>query len=353
MTDKFVLYFVRHENRYAHGLADCSLTHDGIYSARHELPKIMNDQPNIQNIYCSPLLRTCQTIYQYAKDNNHLIKLEQSLYEFVNRWTSHYTILAINNGLPQINKDSNDILCLYKHQYSFLLKIKGKFKQSDWTSESKIAKMEILTDLRQDLDNFIIMMNDDHYTYMTKFRFSYDKYITKVMEFVTHCILYIDGLIVGKIPTMNIPNDKNAFNILVDLIDKSLNILESFNITEQIDKSYDSVINISECLMGKNIETLCDSIDRTKLIVDKMMNCSEYQNSMYISHLTTINALIVNVFKNMFQDNISALQSLNEQFNHSFDSFDSFCELNPIDIGSIHKITIDKISTRVIVDQMY
>lgn len=346
-NDNFVLYFIRHENRFPHGLADCSLTNDGIYSAKYEIPNVMNGQSKVKNIYCSPLLRTCQTIYQYAKTNDYPIKLEQSLYEFTHSWTSHYTALAKNQAIPQINKDSNDVLCLYKLQYDFLSKIR---KNID--TESKNPDIDMLRDLKLDLNHFLAMINDDHYTYITKFRYHYDKKITTVMDNITFCILYIDGMIVGKMPRVEIPSDKKPFDMIINLIDESLNILKSYDITKCIDKSYQSSISISDHLVEKDIETFDDLINRTKTIVDLMMDQSEYQDSIYVSHLTTINALITNIFKYMSKDDVSALQFLNHYYNKSYESFDSFCKLNQIPIGSIHKITINKSLNRVIIDHI-
>ena len=58
-------------------------------------------------IYCSPLLRTLQTIYPFAEMNNTQINLEESLYEHISQGTSHYASL---NRLPKIDThdDYND-----------------------------------------------------------------------------------------------------------------------------------------------------------------------------------------------------------------------------------------------------
>lgn len=350
MSNKIVLYFIRHENRYPNGLADCSLTHDGIYSARHELPKIISAQPKIQNIYCSPLLRTCQTIYQYAKDNNHLIKLEQSLYEFVSGWTRHYSVLAQSVGVPQIKQDDEKVLCLYKNQYILLLKIKQKLEQwsdneSEKEKDNELKDTELISELKelkQDFDFLNIMMNDDHYTYMTKSRYHYDNKITKIIENITYCILLIDGLIIGKMPRINIPSEKKPNQILLNVVNESVRIIESYDIAKQIDKSYESVIQITDFLVGKENETISDAIHRTKYIVDLMMESPEYNNSIYVSHLDMINTLIVNVFNYVYNDSTRALQCLNEQFDLSCPSFEIFCGKHPVPIGSVHKIEIDK-----------
>jgi broad specificity phosphatase PhoE len=101
-SGKVTIYLVRHEERYQHGLFDCSLTCGGICSAKYKLPnKIDITNPNI---YCSPLLRTVQTIYPFAKKHNLKIRLEDSLYEFVNHQTSHYI------DLPKVPKIENIVV---------------------------------------------------------------------------------------------------------------------------------------------------------------------------------------------------------------------------------------------------
>lgn len=353
MTDLFTVYFVRHENRYAHGLADCSLTLEGIYSASHELTKILDHQ-KVNNIYCSPLLRTCQTIYGFAKENNMKIKLEQSLYELVNRWTSHYAILpSIGSSLPLIEKTCTDVLCLYMNQYMFLQKIKRKILK-DWKAtefESYEIHHNFLKDLKQDLNCFTIMMNDDRYTYVTKFRYHYDNNISKILENITYCTLYIDGLIIGSFPMINIANNDYAqsYDQLLNMINESLEIFELYDIMKHIDQSYDSVITLSDYFAEKKVESFGDSIKRTEYIVDKIMHCNEYQDSVFVSHLSTINALIVNFFKFAYNDPSKALEYLNEQFNESYESFESFCELNPIPIGSTHSVTVNKTTNLVTV----
>jgi hypothetical protein len=218
-NDHIILYFLRHENRYSHGLAECSLSHSGLESARHRLPKMLNQQ-TIQNIYCSPLLRTCQTIYQYAFNNCHKIKLEQSLYELVNKSTSHYTALVSKDTeIPQI-KINDRMLCLYQSQYQYLSKIRCDFEKSYSDSNSEEAKMESLKDLKQNLEYFVIMMdNENHYD------MNHCDDIKEMMDQITQCILYVDGLIVGKMPMIILPQG-DAYDVLLSYINESLKILE-------------------------------------------------------------------------------------------------------------------------------
>jgi len=73
------LYILRHEERYD----DCSfftpLTKNGLTKAKNLINKL--DNCNIDLIFCSPFIRTLQTIYPYAKKKNLTINIDYSLSE--------------------------------------------------------------------------------------------------------------------------------------------------------------------------------------------------------------------------------------------------------------------------------
>jgi broad specificity phosphatase PhoE len=73
------LYILRHEERPE----DCSfftpLTENGLNNAVKIAKILQNEKINL--IFCSPFIRTLQTIFPYAKKNNILINLEYSLSE--------------------------------------------------------------------------------------------------------------------------------------------------------------------------------------------------------------------------------------------------------------------------------
>lgn len=371
-SNQIVIFLIRHENRYPHGLANCSLTYDGIYSSQYELPqkiitKIDDSKIKITNIYCSPLLRTCQTIYPFAKNNNYLIKLDESLYELVNKWTNHYTKMA-TTGLPILKSTTEDVICLYYNQYKSLTQIRHKINMLDKELFNKIWSeidlslhdntKKILQEIRKDLDFFNVMMNDDRYTYISKYRYHYDPNIKCVIENITYCILFIDGILVGCLPDVEEINkyysEHTCYNIITTFIDDSLKLLELYNIVLHFDKSYKSIFDISQYLVGFDSESFSNIIDRTSKITYNMLNLHEYQNSVYVSHLNVINAIIVNIFKSVY--NQDALKYLNIIFNNfiatcSFQSFENFCEKNPIPIGSVHRIVVDLEENHVCVEK--
>jgi len=73
------LYILRHEDRYN----DCSfftpLTRKGKFNANLLIKKLENC--NIDLIFCSPFIRTLQTIFPYAKKKNLEINIDYSLSE--------------------------------------------------------------------------------------------------------------------------------------------------------------------------------------------------------------------------------------------------------------------------------
>ena len=51
-----------------------------------------------------------------------------------------------------------------------------------------------------------------------------------------------------------------------------------------------------------NEETFDDVINRTKTLSEKILEDKAYQNSIYVSHLSTINGIILNLYKNLGRD---------------------------------------------------
>jgi broad specificity phosphatase PhoE len=385
-NSNMIFYFVRHENRFLHGLADCSLTNEGIFSAKNELPEkfnmILSDNTiKINNIYCSPLLRTIQTIYPTAKLLGKQIKLEQSLYELVNSWTSHYTAFVdCNKNLPMIDHNCKSTIPLYFLQATHLLKIKYKLDKlskdislsktwNEWIvrddSQENIQKYNnILLELKSDLDVFLVMMNDDRYTYATKNIRKYihdDPNISSVIQNIANCIIFIEAIIVCKIPIsstlIEIVKNLSLIDGCLLFVNESLKLMGSYNMSEILDTDYHSIINLSNFIKGKEKESYTDSIERSQPIVHNMFNLPEYQDSVYVSHQSTINAMFVSVFKTMFRTKDDALAKLNTVFNsinssdQVFESFEDFCENNHITAGGLYKVTINTIKNNILVEK--
>ena len=73
------LYLLRHEKRYASPAFYTSLTEAGLKNADNLVHTLM--KYDFDEIYCSPFLRTVQTILPYVKKTNKKINIEYSLYE--------------------------------------------------------------------------------------------------------------------------------------------------------------------------------------------------------------------------------------------------------------------------------
>ena len=144
------LYVLRHEERNINDPLPLSpLTKNGFLRSLGLIKKINEINPDI--IYCSPFLRTIETIYPYCKFYDKKINIENSLYEYLhapefNNLNYLHTIYDLNKNeyqnlllkcinynyesdlniydinFPESSKD------LYKRVQKFLLKIKNKNK---------------------------------------------------------------------------------------------------------------------------------------------------------------------------------------------------------------------------------
>ncbi len=74
------IFLLRHEERGNDVSFSASLTHKGLNNAKEIIPiKLKNC--NIQTIYCSPFIRTLQTIAPYCHQTNIKVNLEWGLVE--------------------------------------------------------------------------------------------------------------------------------------------------------------------------------------------------------------------------------------------------------------------------------
>ena len=73
------LYLLRHEKRYSSPAYFTSLTEAGLQNAENLVDTLK--KYDFDEIYCSPFLRTVQTILPYLKKTNKKINIEYSLYE--------------------------------------------------------------------------------------------------------------------------------------------------------------------------------------------------------------------------------------------------------------------------------
>ncbi len=73
------LYILRHEDRTQDATFFSPLTKTGLEKSEELIKEL--EKLNINYIYCSPYIRTLQTIHPFAKKNNKKIKLEYGLCE--------------------------------------------------------------------------------------------------------------------------------------------------------------------------------------------------------------------------------------------------------------------------------
>ena len=90
------IYILRHEDRTEDATFFSPLTEKGLNSANNLIVDL--EKLGITKIYCSPYIRTMQTIYPFAKKNNFKLNLDYSLIEI-----QHPTIIppkSVNIELP-------------------------------------------------------------------------------------------------------------------------------------------------------------------------------------------------------------------------------------------------------------
>lgn len=90
------IYILRHEDRTEDATFFSPLTEKGLDSANNLIVHL--EKLGITKIYCSPYIRTMQTVYPFAKKNNFNLNLDYSLIEI-----QHPTIIppkSVNIELP-------------------------------------------------------------------------------------------------------------------------------------------------------------------------------------------------------------------------------------------------------------
>lgn len=209
------------------------------------------------------------------------------------------------------------------------------------------------------------MINDDRYTYSTKYRFHYRKEITTVIKNITYCMLCVDGIRYGDISTDRHLNkclkEKSLGKIILDKLNQSIEILESFDMMKCISPDYKSIIDMNHYVdmytrANERCETMESLLDRTKSLADLIVKDPEYQNAVFVSHLSVIKTVIANLYQDIYGD--QGISELNRAFseNHSgndfgaggkeidddkLKSYQSICEHYSLSVGSVLKLVID------------
>lgn len=114
------LILLRHEKREDYPGFFSNLIHEGFIDSIKLINKFKKYK--IDEIYCSPLVRTLQTIYPYCKENKVKVNVEKGLYEY-----KHHPYFLIEPKLYSINDINNkSLLKIVNKNY------KSQVKNSDF-----------------------------------------------------------------------------------------------------------------------------------------------------------------------------------------------------------------------------
>ena len=140
------LILLRHEKREDYPGFFSNLTKDG-HKDSIKLVKSLN-KLNIDLIYCSPLVRTLQTIFPYCKKNNVKVNIEYGLYEY--KHNPYFLLEQEIYGIKDIkNKDLTSIVNK---------NCRSKFKKSDF----KYNILEMESDLEKRLSIFLEFIKNNN-----------------------------------------------------------------------------------------------------------------------------------------------------------------------------------------------
>ena len=308
-TEGFVIYLIRHEERYDNGLIDCSLTIKGQKNSQHHIYNILNKDEDLKkipqiNIYCSPFLRTIQTIFPFVyhlseKYNfNNTIMLEDSLYEMMHENIEHYFKLQ---NKPKLN----GIINFFYNEYNLIKKI------HNYIINQKYKKAQI------ECTNLLYYIQSNYY----------EK--NKILILINQLIINLDKKILAT------ANNNECTDIINELY-KEFNIS---NMNIYLDPHYKQLININNYY--NNSIDLNENFDmlklRTKLLCNNMISNNSYKNGIYITHLSVIQAIIINLFELVY--GINWKKSLYKQLNIS--KISDFMNSYNILPGTIIKLCIN------------
>lgn len=114
------LILLRHEKRQDYPGFYSTLTKQGFIDSIKLIKKFKD--LNINEIYCSPLVRTVQTIYPYCKINKKKINVEYALYEY--KLHPYFLMEQKNYNIEDLNN---------KYLYRIInKKYNSKFKNTDF-----------------------------------------------------------------------------------------------------------------------------------------------------------------------------------------------------------------------------
>jgi broad specificity phosphatase PhoE len=269
----FNIYLIPDSECYGDRLIDCSLTKKGMYHADTELPsKLFDDKTisslDIVNIYCSPTLRTIQTITPFIKgcaqkNKIPVLMFDDSISDIRSDAIKHYFTMK---SMPRFTEASP-----YNNEIGIIIDITCCINNADYMTARKYLKLliSVLSDV-----------------------------ICDSVDELNKILVYIDRKINNAQQEDNMYSDIDVMAKLCDIIEK----LQSFAINQFVG-DHKQLINIDTYNGESGSEETPEMlIARTEAIVDKMFTDDMYKNSVYVTHISVIQAIRYNILKKVYGD---------------------------------------------------
>ena len=109
------IILLRHEKRENYPGFFCNLTEEGFIDSIQLIKKFKKYK--IDEIYCSPMVRTLQTIYSYCKKYNKKVNIEYGLYEY--KSNPYFLFEPSSFSLKDIN--NNELTNIVNNKYSSII----------------------------------------------------------------------------------------------------------------------------------------------------------------------------------------------------------------------------------------
>lgn len=182
------LILLRHEKRENYPGFFSNLVEDGFKDSIKLIKKL--DKLNIDIIYCSPLVRTLQTIHPYCKKNNIKVNLEYALYEY--KHNPYFLLEKEMYGVKDIK--NKDLTSINNKKY------KPKFKKSDFNYNF----LESENDLENRLNIFLhFIQNNKKLKNKTVLFVSHKGVINKIKQILNFNITMDDEFPKGHFEIIN------------------------------------------------------------------------------------------------------------------------------------------------------
>lgn len=384
----FVIYLIRHENRFNCAIQDCSLTSDGLYSAQFELPEkldsiIREDELSSEliNIYCSPTLRTLQTIWFYAERHNKRARIENTIHETLVNNMAHY----IESGVPQAYRSYNvyhyalNQLYLIYHMVPDYVRMEEhdvlfeSFEKVCNIMDNNVVSggqqnvtmylnrderrliptqmLERLKRIKTSLQILEMSLNNDFHTMRTKGRTQPDLRVDRIMRELSSAILITDRYIrqieslEGKFDFINNGEFILCGREISESIEEMIKDFKPFEISRIIESEYQSILDIDGYAQKLKRNNVVESIEhvanRADRMAERILLDAEYQDAIYVSHALPIASIIYQIYSRLGKItelqtvfNLTGIETMNK--NELIEKLDQM-----IGVGEIHRLRID------------